>query len=93
MPHQTVTATAFARNFSGYLNRVRYQGVTLDVKRGNEIVACVSPPETQAGFPIGELDRLMVNLPRLTVEDAAAFQSDIDDATRQLRPPADAWET
>ena len=92
MPHQTVTATAFARNFSDYLNQVRYQGITLDVKRGNEIVARVSPPETRPGYPLAELDRLIAKLPRLTVEDAAAFQRDIDEVAGQLAPTADAWD-
>jgi hypothetical protein len=92
MPHQTVTATAFARNFSDYLNQVRYQGITLDVRRGNEIVACVSPPETRPGYPMDELDQLIAKLPRLTAEDAAAFQRDIDEVAQQLTPPANAWD-
>lgn len=91
MPHQIVTATAFSRNFSNYLNQVRYQGITLDVKRGSEIIACVSPPEMRPGYPLDELDQLMSKLPRLSAEDAAALQRDIDEATRALTPPANAW--
>lgn len=92
MPHQIVTATMFARNFSDLLNQVRYQGITLDVKRGSEIVACVSPPDARPGYPIAELDHLLAGLPRLSSEDAGAFQQDIAAATGVLRVEADPWE-
>lgn len=92
MPHQIVTATMFARNFSDLLNQVRYQGVTLDVKRGSEIVACVSPPEARPGYPIAELDHLLASLPQLSSEDASAFQHDIAAATAALRTEVDSWE-
>jgi hypothetical protein len=92
MPHQIVTATAFARNFSDLLNQVRYQGITLDVKRGSEIVACVSPPETRSGYPIVELDNLLASLPRPPAEDASTFQHDIAVAVGALTDDANPWE-
>lgn len=94
--HTTVTATAFARKFSDFLNQVCYQGVTIDVKRGNEIIACVSRPTTQPvtqpGFPIAELDRLLSGLPRLTADEAMAFARDIDEASSALSNPTNPWD-
>jgi hypothetical protein len=92
MPHQIVTATTFARNLSDLLNQVRYQGITLDVKRGSEIVAYVTPPEVCSGYPIAELDNLMATLPRLSSEDTSAFQHDIATALGALRADVDPWD-
>jgi antitoxin (DNA-binding transcriptional repressor) of toxin-antitoxin stability system len=43
MGAREVTATEFARNLSSLLNEVRYQGVSLEVRRGKEAVAHVVP--------------------------------------------------
>lgn len=91
MPHQIISATTLARNFSEILNRVRYQGVTLDVTRGSEVVACISPPSPTGGFPISQLDRLLASLPKLTAQEAAQFGADIGAVVDRLKPEGDPW--
>ena len=93
MPTKTVTATALARNFSEFLNQVRYQGVTLEVTRGTEVVACVSPPPTSRGFPIDQLDGLLDSLPRFSPEEADAFLDDIHAGVEQLTTERSAWDS
>jgi antitoxin (DNA-binding transcriptional repressor) of toxin-antitoxin stability system len=91
MSHQVVSATNLARNFSEFLNRVRYQGVTLDVTRGSDVIACISPPSPAGGFPIAQLDRLFASLPQLTAEEAAQFANDVTAVVGNLQPERDAW--
>ena len=91
MSHQVISATTLARNFSEFLNRVRYQGVTLDVTRGSDVIACISPPSPAGGYPIAKLDSLLASLPRLSAEDAAAFESDVAAVVGGLQPEADPW--
>lgn len=91
MSHQVISATTLARNFSEFLNRVRYQGVTLDVTRGSDVIACISPPSPAGGFPISQLDKLFASLPRLSAEDAEQFESDVAAVTGKLQPEGDAW--
>ncbi len=91
MSHQVVSATTLARNFSEFLNRVRYQGVTLDVTRGSDVIACISPPSPAGGFPIAQLDRLFASLPRLGAQDAAQFESDVAAVVGRLQSEGDAW--
>jgi len=91
MPHQIISVTTLARNFSEFLNRVRYQGVTLDVTRGSDVIACLSPPSPAGGFPIAQLDRLFASLPQLTVQDAVQFESDVAAVVGKLQPERDAW--
>lgn len=91
MSHAVVSATALARNFSEFLNRVRYQGVTLDVTRGNDVIACISPPSRSGGFPIADLDRLFASLPVWNQQEALQFERDIAVAANQLHPESDPW--
>jgi antitoxin (DNA-binding transcriptional repressor) of toxin-antitoxin stability system len=91
MSHQSVSATALARNFSELLNRVRYQGVTLDVTRGNEVIAFVTPSGPSGGFPIAQLDSLLGSLPKLNAQEAADFERDVRSVLDKLQPEVDAW--
>lgn len=91
MSHQTISATTLARNFSEFLNRVRYQGVTLDVTRGSDVIACIAPPRPAGGFPIAQLDRLFASLPLLDAAEAKQFEADVAAAVGQLWQEDDAW--
>lgn len=91
MSHQVISATHLARNFSEFLNRVRYQGVTLDVTRGSEVIACLSPPSPASGFPIAQLDSLFASLPQLTLLEAQEFEKDVAAVVGNLQPESDAW--
>ena len=92
MTTRSITATQLSRNFSDLLNQVRYQHVTLEVMRGNELVAYVSPPPVvAAGYPIDQLDRLLAGLPRLSAEEAQHFLDDIHHGVAIQSVEADAW--
>jgi antitoxin (DNA-binding transcriptional repressor) of toxin-antitoxin stability system len=90
---RTVTATELARGFSDFLNQVRYQGVTLDIRRGNETVARIQPAGPTVGYPIEQLDALIAALPSLAEDDAASFLDDIHEATANLTAGSSAWDS
>lgn len=87
----TLTATTLARNFSTYLNQVRYQGASFDVQRGTEIVARLVPSGPVRGYPIDMLPALLASLPTLGDDELAAFAQDVAQARAQLTPADDAW--
>ena len=91
MTTRSITATHLARNFSDLLNQVRYQHVTLEVMRGNELIAYVSPAPMAAGYPIGQLDRLLAGLPRLSSEESLHFLDDIHHGVAIQPVETDAW--
>jgi hypothetical protein len=90
MKHRRLSATEVARNFSDVLNQVRYQSVTVDVTRGREVIAQISPAAAAGGLPIAELGRLFAALPPLG-EEAEAFVADIDAGLAQLRRVDHPW--
>lgn len=87
----TLTATTLSRNFSTYLNQVRYQGASFDVQRGTEIVARLVPPAPSKGYPVDKLSALLASLPSLDDEELAVFGQDITQAKSQLAPADDPW--
>jgi len=87
-----LTATTLARNFSDYLNRVRYQGASFDITRGSEIIARIGPPEPAIGYPIEHLSNLLDGLPPLA-EDAENFLQDLHSAVDYLDKETDAWDS
>ena len=87
----SITATHLARNFSDLLNQVRYQHVTLEVTRGNELIAYVSPTPMAAGFPINQLDRLLAGLPRLSTEESQQFLDDLHHGVVDQPMENDVW--
>ena len=92
MTTKRVTATEFARNLSSMLNEVRYRSVSLEVWRGKEAVARVTPPSSRAGYPISRLNELFARLPRLSAGDADDFLRDLDELDRTVgEAGGNAW--
>lgn len=76
MHYENVTATVFARNVATYLDRVRYSGETVVIKKGQRVVAELVPPKP-AGFPVSELANLIINAPALGAS-ASQLKADLD---------------
>ena len=87
------SVTEVARNFADYVNRVAFRGEHFVLMRGRRAVAELRP--VPAGMRLGDLPELLASLPRLGLEDAAAFEHDLDTARGQLGnlPERDAWES
>lgn len=91
MTHIAVTPTVLARNLSELLNKVRYQRVTLEIMRGKDTVAYVSPVPAGAGYPLAQLDRLFESLPSLPDDDALSFLDDMHRGVATQPVEHDAW--
>ena len=91
-PLQTVTATEFARNFSSFMNQVRYQGARFEIKRGNEVLAQVLPPKRMKGLSMSELKVLLEDLPVFSESEALDFMRDINSANAVYKPEVSAWD-
>lgn len=91
MTIRSITATHLARNFSDLINQVRYQHITLEVMRGKEPIAYLSPVPVNAGYPVGQLDRLLAGLPKLSAEESQQFLNDIHNGVAGELLEGDAW--
>lgn len=91
MTHIAVTPTLLARNLSELLNKVRYQHVTLEIMRGKDTVAYVSPAPVGAGYPVSQMDRLFETLPSLPDDDARSFLDDMQLGVTTQPVEHDVW--
>lgn len=89
----SASVTEVIRNFADYINRVAYRRERFILVRGGKPVAELSP--VPAGTRLGDLPALLESLPRLSPEEAEAFDEDLARARSELEahPPEDAWES
>jgi antitoxin (DNA-binding transcriptional repressor) of toxin-antitoxin stability system len=87
-----ISATHAARNFSDLINRVRYQGASFEIERGNEVIARIIPAAPAATLSIADLDERWAQLPRLDAEDAGLFEASIQDIRQNAALPESLWD-
>jgi antitoxin (DNA-binding transcriptional repressor) of toxin-antitoxin stability system len=87
-----ISATNAARNFSDLINRVRYQGTSFEIERGNEVIARIVPAGTPMTLSIAELNEQWTRLPRLDPEDAVLFEEDLKDIRQNAHLPDALWD-
>lgn len=86
-----ISVTEAVRNFADFINRVVYRGEDFVLERGGRPVARLIPIP-QAGR-LGDLPALLATVPNLSLADADALATDMEDARRRLpqMPLEDPW--
>ncbi len=84
-----ISATEFSRELSDFLSQVQYQNQVLDIERGKRVIARVSPVSSVDGFPLKQLDALLVNGPRLLAADVDDMAKDLQAARTNLLQRSD----
>ncbi len=88
---ERVNVTQAARNFSDLLNRVYYQGISVELERNNKVIARIVPAEPTAKLQAKDLPAFLASLPSLG-DDAEAFARDVLSIDDHFLPEADPWE-
>ena len=90
MKEKEISVTEAARNFADCVNRVRYQHVTFVLLKNGVPVARLVPEEEKSctGRDLAEVLRRV----KLPAKEAVAWNRDIEDARKKLKPPANRWE-
>ena len=84
-----LTVTEFSRGLSDFLNQVQYQGQSLDIQRGKQVVARVLPAVASEGFALDRLDDFLVRGPQLSASERQAMAGDLGAA----RPTERNWRS
>ncbi len=88
---ERINVTKAVRNFSDLLNRVYYHGISVELERGNRVIARIVPVKPAATLRVEDLNEFLASLPRLG-EDAEAFAEDVMSVRRDLPPERSPWE-
>ena len=91
MPNR-ISATNAARNFSDLINRVRYQGASFEIERGNEVIARIIPASPPLSLSIADLDDQWAKLPRLDADDVPLFEVNLLDIRQNATLPDSLWD-
>ena len=88
---ERINVAQAARNFSDLLNRVYYQGISVELERNNKVIARLVPVRPAARLRVENLNAFFASLPKLG-EDAEAFAEDVRSIRRELPPERSPWE-
>lgn len=87
-----ITITEISRNFSDFINRVAYHGVSFTVVRGKKAVAEIH--SFPAGKTLGEMKSILDSLPKLSKTEFQAFAENLDQIRQEGNQEmlGDPWE-
>ncbi len=88
---ERINATKAARNFSDLLNRVYYQGISVELERNNKVIARIVPAKPSSSLRAENLRELLASLPKLG-DDAEAFAEDVLSVRDTLLPERSPWD-
>jgi hypothetical protein len=82
-----ISATKAVRTFSDLLNRIRYRAEEFVVERGGEAVCRMSPATAPARLTLGELARILREIPSVDAGYAGDVRRAVRSQGRLPRPP------
>ena len=86
-----ITVTEFSCVLSNFLSQVQYQGKSLDIQRGKQVIARVLPAVASSGFPIDQLDDELSKGPQLSASERLAMAQDVGSVRNSLKAKTDPW--
>lgn len=88
--HQTVTATALARNLAAMIDHVRISRQSLQLTKAGLPVAELRPPP-KSGYPVSKLSELFKALPKLA-DDGKTMKKDLTEIRNRANLPENPWD-
>jgi len=88
---ERISVTQAIRQFSDLLNRVFYQGVSVELERGNKVIARISPVSPESAVQVKNLNRMFANLPSLE-GDTGVFNKDLKSIRKQIPLEKPQWD-
>jgi len=78
------------RDFSRLIQRVYSEGLTVELDRGDRIVARISPVAPRSALKVRDLRAFLQSLPKLG-DDAPSFADDVRTIRQKLPKEQDPW--
>ena len=85
-----ITIAEAERDFANLVNRVYSEGIPVELERGDEVIAHLTPAVPRSRLKVGDLNAFLEGLPGLG-EDADAFLDDMRAIRREFPSEADPW--
>jgi len=85
-----ITVAEAERDFANLVNRVYSEGIPVELERGDEVIAHLTPAVPRSRLKVRDLNAFLEGLPKLG-EDADAFMEDVRAIRREFPAEADPW--
>ena len=85
-----ITVAEAERDFANLVNRVYSEGIPVELERGDEVIAHLTPAVPRSRLKVRELNAFLERLPKVG-EDADAFLDDLRTIRRDFPSEADPW--
>lgn len=85
-----ISVSEAERDFANLVNRVYSEGIPIELERGDEVIAHLTPAEPRSRLKVRELNAFLEGLPKLR-EDADAFLEDLRAIRRGFPAEANPW--
>ena len=85
-----ITVAEAERDFANLVNRVYSEGIPVDLERGDEVIAHLTPALPRSRLKVRELNAFLEGLPKLG-EDADGFLEDLRAIRREFPSEANPW--
>ena len=83
-----ITVSELKRSFPDIIDQVDYQGKSFDIKLGGKVIARLIPAKKKSVMLAKDLEKFLLNGPRLDDEDA----KDFEEAIRYMRSFPGSYE-
>jgi antitoxin (DNA-binding transcriptional repressor) of toxin-antitoxin stability system len=88
---QRINVTEAERNFADLVNQVYTEGISIELVRGDKVVARLSAAAPHSSLKIRDLNTFLQNLPKLG-DDAEVFSQDIGAISRIFPAESNSWD-
>src|SRR5438105_1965294 len=87
---ERMTVAEAERDFGKLVNRVYTEGISIELERGDKIIARLTPGTPQSPLRVRDLNAFLQSLPRLG-DDAEAFANEVRAIRRQFPAEGNPW--
>ena len=85
-----ISVTEAERDFANLVNRVYSEGIPVELERGDEVIAHLTPAVPRSRLKVRDLNAFLEGLPKLG-EDADAFLEDMRALRREFPSEVNPW--
>jgi len=86
-----VTVSEAERDFANLVNRVHAEGISVELARGDEVIARLVPASARVALKVQDLNAFLLGLPKLG-DDAVAFGEDVRAIRRDFPAETNPWD-
>ncbi len=88
---ERISETQAVHQFSDLMDRVFYQGTTVELERGNRVIARISPAFPESPIKVKNLNQFFHELPSLG-GDSKTFAKDLANIRKQIPLEQNQWD-